>query len=158
MAGWNRTNAPAFTEQDSTIKLQPPTRSCNVDSIAFGATFRPHGLIRMAEVDGFEPTHARIKVSCLNQLGDTPIVWRELPTTRLSYEDTTRWLQLSSQCTARFGAVGGTRIPSLQVRSMLLYPVELRPHEKFLSKCLRIRTLPCLPFRDTAPCKDFTRT
>lgn len=27
-----------------------------------------------------------------------------------------------------FGAVGGTRIPSLQVRSMLLYPVELRPH------------------------------
>ena len=29
-----------------------------------------------------------------------------------------------------YGAVGGTRTPNLQVRSLLLYPIELRPHSR----------------------------
>ena len=34
----------------------------------------------------------------------------------------------SNRCTFRVHAVGGTRTPNLQVRSLLLYPIELRPH------------------------------
>ena len=28
----------------------------------------------LAEAEGFEPSHAGIKIQCLNQLGDSPVV------------------------------------------------------------------------------------
>jgi hypothetical protein len=61
-------------------------------------------------------------------------------------------------------AVGGTRTPNLQVRSLLLYPIELRPHCR-LTRPPMIRGRVCFPFllmsgirrdRDSNPGYDFT--
>ena len=57
----------------------------------------------MAGVAGFEPTNARVKVSCL-----------------------TAWRHPNIMLKRQFGALGGIRTPDLCLRRALLYPTELR--------------------------------
>lgn len=72
MAGWNRTNASAFTERNSTIKLQPPTRSNNVTSIVIEPCFvLTDSSGWQAQLDSHQHTVSRRTVFCLNYI---PIV------------------------------------------------------------------------------------
>ena len=54
----------------------------------------------MAGEEGFEPSHAGIKIQCLNQLGDSPI---------------------------KTGAAKEIRTPNILLRRQVFYPAELQP-------------------------------
>jgi hypothetical protein len=55
----------------SNVKKEMRNENCSEKPKA-AASFVCGGLYLMAGEEGFEPSHAGIKIRCLNQLGDSP--------------------------------------------------------------------------------------
>ncbi len=57
-----------FFSQCACIVQAQKTKACKLCNL--------HAFLCLAEEEGFEPSHAGIKIRCLNQLGDSPIIFK----------------------------------------------------------------------------------